>query len=251
LSTEVLSAIVLGSIDLGEADRLVHLLTRERGRITVRARGARKSRKRYGGKLDRFSLIRVHLRTTARGRASLGEVDLLEPFLGIRSELVCTAMADFLVELARTTVHEEEPSAELFGLVVRALTTLDRAVPPAQGWLVALTLSVLRHSGLAVALDRCCICGSPPGGGFSLAAGGVVCREHADGDVQPLTHRELGRLQILSSVELAEPEAAGHSRMDRRLRTLMQRFCEYHLERRLRSTAFLDSLLDDTVDCAR
>ena len=251
MSSEILSAIVLGSIDLGEADRLVHLLTRERGRITVRARGARKSRKRYGGRLDRFSLIRVHLRTTARGRASLGAVDLLEPFLGIRSDLVCTAMADLLVEMARTTVHEEEPSAELFGLVVRALTTLDGGTPPPEGWLIALSMEVLRLSGLAVALDHCCVCGAPPGGGFSLAAGGVVCEDHADGDVQRMTRPALERLQTLSRLELADPASAGRSRADRGLRVLMQRFCEYHLERRLRSSAFLDSLLDDTVDCAR
>ena len=153
MSTEILTAIVLGAVNLGESDRLMRLLTRERGQVTARARGARKSRKRYGGKLDRYCLIRAHLRIR-RDRAALGDVDLLQPFLGVREDLVRAAMADHLLELVRIVAREEEPAAELFGLTVRALTTLDAGPTPPEGWLHAVALELMRLSGVALSLAQ-------------------------------------------------------------------------------------------------
>jgi DNA repair protein RecO (recombination protein O) len=248
LSQETVTAVVLGSVDLGESDRLVQLLTRERGRVTARARGARKSRKRYGGRLDRYALVRVHLQIR-KDRASMGEVDLLRPFLGIRDDLSRTAMADHLVELLRIATREEEPSPSLFGLSVRALEVLDsHPEPPGEGWLRALVMAVLQELGLGVGVDRCCACGGAVErypAGFSPASGGVLCADHAPGEqgAARLTRIAHERLRGLASTDLADPASAPP--VDRTLRSLLNRFVEYHLGRRLRTTAFLDTLLDE------
>jgi len=250
LSTDILSALVLGSIDLGESDRLVHLLTRERGRLTVRARGARRSRKRYGGKLDRFSLVRVHVTRRARGRVTLGDVDLVEPFLGIRGDLLCTAMADHLIELARIVTREEEVHRELFGVTVRALSALDRGEPPPEAWHHAVVMELMRLAGLAIALDACCVCGASirtsARAGLSLSAGGVICSLHLD-DVpgtEVMRAGDLGRLRLLARMGLEDPSSITPAPADVRVRANVRRFCEYHLEQRLRSGPFLDQLLD-------
>lgn len=248
MTSEILSALVLGSIDLGESDRLVQILSRERGRLTVRARGARRSRKRYGGKLDRFSLVRVHVTLRARGRFNLGDVDLVEPFLGIRGDLLCTAMADHVIELVRIVTREEEVNPDVFGLTVRVLSTLDGGTPPQEGWHHAVVMQMLRLSGLAIAMDTCAVCGDRlrprRPAGVSLAAGGVVCLSHDGADADPLALGDLERLRQLSRADLAEPTTLGRSPADARVRVLVRRFCEYHLEQRLRSGPFLDQLLD-------
>lgn len=248
-----MTAIVLGSVDLGEADRLVQLLTRERGRVTARARGARKSRKRYGGRLDRYALVRAQLKVHKDGaavrRAAMGEVDLLRPFLGIRNDLSRTAMADHLVELLRIATHEEEPSPALFGLAVQALEVLEtHPEPPREGWLRALVMAVLQELGLGVVVDHCCVCGAVVQrfpAGFSAAAGGVLCAEHGPGEpgAARLTRADHGRLCQLASADLADPGAA--PLVNRHLRGLLARFVEYHLGRRMRTTQFLDTLLDE------
>jgi len=251
LSPEIVTGVVLGSTDFGEADRLIHLLTRDRGRITAHARGARRSRKRYGGKLDRFSLVRCHLRARRGNRVAMGDVDLLQPFLGIRSDLVRTAMADHMIELVRIIARDGESDEVLFGLVVRTLSTLDAEPTPPEGWHHALTLSLLEHAGLAMAVHRCCACGRPTVGdgadSFSLSAGGALCEDHApdDPNARPLSSRQLRHLQRLAALDLAHPgAAAGRSKDDRGVRDLIRRFCAYHLEKGLRSVAFLDQMLD-------
>jgi len=242
------TAVVLGSVDLGESDRLMHLLSRERGRVTARARHARRSRKRYGGRLDRYSLVRAQLRLR-RDRAALGEVDLLEPFLGIRTDLLRTAMADHLVELLRIATHEEEECPELFGLAVRSLEVLDRSPePPGEGWLRAVVMGVLEASGLALAVEGCCACGGlverfPAG--FAAGAGGVLCADHAatEPGCAPLSRVDLEQLRGLAAADLADP--GGCPAVGRPVRRLLARFCEFHLGRQLRTASFVDSLLDE------
>ena len=248
MSSEILSALILGSIDLGESDRLLQILTRERGRLTVRARGARRSRKRYGGKLDRFSLVRAHISARARGRFTLGDVDLVEPFLGIRGDLLCTAMADHVIELVRIVTREEEVNPDVFGLAVRVLSTLDSGDSPPEGWHHAVVMQMLHLSGLAIALGACSACGESIGprqrAGFSMSTGGLICTRHDVPDAESLRAGELERLRQLSRADLADPSSLLSSPHDARVRTIVRRFCEYHLEQRLRSGPFLDQLLD-------
>ncbi len=249
MSRSSVTGLVLGHTDIGDADRLIHLLTRERGRLTVRARGARRSRKRYGGRLDRYSLVRAQV-STRRGRATLGEVDLREGFLGIRSDLSRTAAADLLLELVRLQAPEGEPAPELFGLAVRALGLLAGGRPPTAGWILALVLQVLRAAGLGLELRACVACGAVPAPGaasLSASAGGLLCPEHASAgaDARPLDTAELVLLRRASTADLADPAtgAAPPTTARAGLRRVIA-FAEHHTERRLRTAAFLWTALD-------
>lgn len=249
MSEEILTALVLGSINLGESDRLMHLLTRERGRVAVRARGARRSRKRYGGRLERYALIRARVKTH-RGRSALGDVDLLRPFLGVRDDLLRTAMADHLLELVRTVTRDDEPVPEMFGLLLQALAALDTGPEPGEAWVRAASMRTLQLAGVGLSLRVCCACGKPPDrypAGFSAAAGGILCGEHAQEDpgALPLSRDDHATLSRLAAADLADPGGVAVDGADvRRIRGYLARFGEYHLERRLRTAAFLDELLD-------
>lgn len=253
MTASTFSALVLGSTDLGEADRLVHMLTREQGRVSARARGVRRSKKRYGGRLDRYSLIRAAI-TFRKGKGTMGEVDLLRPFLGIRDDLLRTAQADHLLELLRLVTREEEPCPSLFGLSVRALGVLDEGPTPSVAWLLALVVQVLGHAGLAPQFDQCALCGKialGPGAGFSAPEGGVLCGDHAangrhscDPASQPIGRQDLVFLRRLPSLDLADPAGSSLDPVRaKRWRHTIWRFTEYHLERELRTRSFLDGLL--------
>ncbi len=249
MSEEILTALVLGATNLGESDRLMHLLTRERGRIAARARGARKSRKRYGGRLERYALIRARVRVR-RGRSALGDVDLVRPFLGARDDLLRTAMADHLLELVRTVTRDDEPVPELFGLLLQVLAALDTGADPGEAWVRAASMRVLQLAGVGLSLDGCCACGRPPDrypAGFAASTGGLLCADHAPGEAGavPLSRHDHATLLRLASADLADPAGiAVQAEAVRRVRGHLARFAEYHLERRLRTAGFLDELLD-------
>src|SRR5919204_4307116 len=138
-----LTAIVLRTVDYGESDRVVTLLSRERGKVSAFARAARASRRRFGGALEPFTLVRAEARER-RGAdlLSLESVSVERGFGGIRADLARIACAGYACDLARELVRDEEPHEELFALVVDYLVRLD-AAPARPTALRALELAAL------------------------------------------------------------------------------------------------------------
>src|SRR5512142_1063854 len=109
-----LTAIVLRTVDYGESARVVTLLSRERGKVSAFARGARASRRRFGGALEPFTLLAAEV----RGRSSsdllgLESTAVVRGFGGIRGDLARIACAAYAAELARELVRDHEPNEEL------------------------------------------------------------------------------------------------------------------------------------------
>ena len=121
-------AIVLRLTDYGEADRVVSLFTLEQGRISGFARGARKSRKRFGGALENFAHLRLQL-TQRSSLATLAGADIVSIFPGIRTDLGSIGCAAYACELAERLTPEGEPNPRLFRLLTRYLERLDAAPP--------------------------------------------------------------------------------------------------------------------------
>src|SRR5512147_1565246 len=110
-----LTAVVLRTVDYGESDRVVTLLTRERGKVSAFARGARASRRRFGGALEPFTLLVAEARARS-GSDLLGleSVSVERGFGGIRTDLARIACAGYAAELCRELVRDHEPHDELF-----------------------------------------------------------------------------------------------------------------------------------------
>ncbi len=123
-----LTGIVLRAVDTGESDRVVTLLTRERGKVAAYARGARASRRRFGGSLEPFTLVAAEVRErSGSDLLGLDSVSAVAAFGGIRGDLARIACASYAAELSRELVRDHEPHDELFELLAAYLAVLDAA----------------------------------------------------------------------------------------------------------------------------
>ncbi|MCW3068221.1 MAG: recO [Solirubrobacterales bacterium] len=177
-------AIVLRSMRYGEADRILHLYTPNRGRVGAIAKGVRRARSRFGGRLEPFFRLNIELH---EGRGELltvtgaQTVDGHARLRGDRRALDAAARAcDAVGRLFETT----EPHPGVFNLLCRQLALLDQHAGagdesrPSAAWAAALAfrLKLLLAAGLAPQLGACASCGEREHlVGFSGAAGGVVC----------------------------------------------------------------------------
>ncbi len=245
-----LTGIVLRTVDTGESDRVVTLLTRERGKVAAYARGARASRRRFGGSLEPFTLVAAEVRErTGSELLGLDSVSPIAAFGGIRGDLARIACASYAAELARELVRDHEPHDDLFDLLAAYLGVLD-AGPARPAALRAFELGALRAAGLSPRLDACVRCGGtlavdravrldPAQGGFLCAACQGLAAPGAP-SVSPGTAAALARL-----AEGGLGAAAGETLeapAGREARDALTAFIEYHLGKRLQARRFLEEI---------
>ncbi len=182
MATEQSDAVVLRSVPYRDADLVVTLLTRDHGKVSAMARGARRSRRRFGAALALFVLGRAELR---RSRGSelwtLASFDALQDYSRIGADLAAMAHASYGVEIARELLAAEQPDPEVLDLLVELFSVLaDRGASPMM--LRAFELRLLTYVGLGPSLERCVSCGSEAtedidarGVVLDGARGGVMC----------------------------------------------------------------------------
>lgn len=169
--------IVLQARELGEHDRLVTLYTREHGKLTAVARGARRVRSRFAGALELFTWgDLVGFEREGRSLVRLDHFDVRHPFRPLREDLARLGQAARVVEALARLTAERDPQAATFALLLRALRALETEAPARVH--LAFTLRLLDLLGHRPRLDRCGRCGRPVGThdvGFDPAAGSVRC----------------------------------------------------------------------------
>ena len=122
---EKLQAIVLSTIDYGDSDRIASLFTLEHGRIRTFARGARKSRKRFGAALETFARIEIQARLKEEGLSTLQQADIISVHPGIRGDLPRIAQALYACELVEAMTPEGHPLPRLYRLLTAWLDYLE------------------------------------------------------------------------------------------------------------------------------
>ena len=245
-----LTGIVLRLVDTGESDRVVTLLTRERGKVGAYARGARASRRRFGGSLEPFTLVAAEVRERAGSELlGLDSVAPLDAFGGIRGDLARIACAGYAAELARELVRDHEPHEELFELLAAYLGALA-ARPARPAGLRAFELGALRAAGLSPRLDACARCGGEidpaRAARFDPGQGGVLC-----GACGPLATPGTPSLSAATAAALARLAEGGLEAAEaeplappvgREARDALGAFVEYHLGRRLQARRFREEV---------
>lgn len=230
-------ALVLRTYKLGEADRIVVLLTEEHGEVRAVAKGVRRTKSRFGARLEPPSHVAVQL---YRGRGELdtvAQVESVDHFRALREDLVSLGRALTMVEAADQVALEHQPNRDLYRLLLGALRTL--AADPSPLVVAGFLWKLLALEGVAPVLDQCVMCGSLDGlVAFDLHEGGVVCRDDRRG--QPLSPAGLELLRdVLGGrlrAALDAPVTAATAEVDH----LAVRAAEHHLERRLRSVGVLE-----------
>lgn len=190
---------MLSSLDFGDSDRIVRLLTPDLGRVAALARRARSSRRRFGGALDTGNLVEIRVRPGRGELWTLEGAKLLDGREGARADLVRLTLLAYACELCGALSREAHPEPRLYGLLEMATLLLDAMTDaPAAAFRVGMEAKALTFAGLAPALDRCCHCGGPPEAGMRFhAAGGGAAHHHCEALGQPVS------ITWLSAVEAA------------------------------------------------
>ena len=186
--------VVLRTQKLGEADRIITILTRGHGRVRAVARGVRRTKSKFGARLEPFSHVDVQF--FARGSELIGrglplctQSETIAPYGGgiVTDYARYTAGTAMLETAERFTDHEGEPAVQQYLLLVGGLRTLARGEHAPNLVLDAFLLRSLAVNGYAPSFDDCAKCGMPgPNRFFSVAAGGVICGDcRVPGSVVP------------------------------------------------------------------
>ncbi len=179
-------AIVLSRRDLGESDRIIQFLSRERGKFSAVAPAARKSRRRFGGCLELFCYTRLRVVDKGPNRLQrLEEAVLIDGHDKIKTDLVAIGHAGYVSELIAAFLGEEDEAESSFDLLSATLHCLDQG-PLSTVSLRLLELSVLSLAGFAPHLGSCLACGTESLAGEGMWAydhsrGGILCTSCASG----------------------------------------------------------------------
>jgi DNA repair protein RecO (recombination protein O) len=170
-------AVVLRSIRYGEADRIVHLYTPRWGRLSAIAKGARRSRSRFGARLEPFFHISAVLHEGRGDLLTVTGVDTIAAHAGVRDHAATLDAAARACDAVARLFETTEPHPEVFRLLLNELALLDRDRRHAGlANALAFRLKLLVAAGIAPQLAMCAECGDCDHlSGFSAAAGGVVC----------------------------------------------------------------------------
>jgi DNA repair protein RecO (recombination protein O) len=237
-------AVVLRSIRYGEADRVLHVYTLERGRIGAIAKGARKTTSRFGARLEPFSHVELVLHEGRGELHTVTQADLVRSHDASRVDAYRMAVGHVGLEAVLRLFLEGDENRRAFYALTRFLDLLDEAaVPlPAQPALDPLLLSfqlkLLWLSGYLPHLAGCASCGEPTAlVGFSAQAGGAVCAACEAGSL-PVSADGFTGIRDLLERPLAEAAGAGLTERGRRdaLRVIESSY-EYHGGFRMRTLA--------------
>jgi DNA repair protein RecO (recombination protein O) len=235
--------VVLRTYRLGEADRIVVVLTEGHGKVRAVAKGVRKTKSRFGSRLEPTSHVALLL---YEGRQSEGgqldtitQADTIEHHPTMRQDLHRLGKATAVLEAVDHVAQEREPDALLYRLAVGALRALEQRDSPLL--VAAFYWKLLAAEGVAPMVDACARCGATEDlVAFDLVEGGVLCRSCRTGTaVSPAALALLRRvLQGELNAALAEPDGPAIAELD----AMATRAMEGHIERRLKTQAVhLDS----------
>jgi DNA repair protein RecO (recombination protein O) len=232
--------IVLRAIKLGEADKIVTILTQGSGKVRAVAKGIRRTRSRFGARLEPFTHVSLLL-YQGRNLDTVTQAEILSPFGELRRDFALIAAGEAMVEAADKVAEEHERNVRLFLLLLAGLRSLDRRPTDPAAVAEAYLIKLLSLSGFHPSFAACSVCGAPgPHERFAAGQGGVVCpgcAEHDAGRVSP------GAVRWLDELSRADLEMAGEMTplldVRREGRAMLYGFVEYHLERRMRSLPIL------------
>ena len=244
--------VVLRTQKLGEADRIITLLTRQNGRVRAVAKGVRRTKSRFGARLEPFTHVDVMLHP-GRSLDVITQAEVIRPYGAPLAEDYprYTAGTAMLETAERLTPMEKEPALRQFLLLVGGLRTLSETGEDAREPRLVLDAYLLRSlavAGYAPSLEECAVCGTvlrgpvlrgPETAGehslaFAVAAGGLTCRPcRPPGAASPATQT----VDLMSALLRGDWSGADASEPRHRVECsgLVAAYLQWHLEHSIRS----------------
>ncbi len=229
--------IVLRTYKLGEADRIVVLVTEHHGKVRAVAKGVRKTKSRFGARLEPTRHVAIQL-YEGRELDTVTQAESIDHFGTIRDDLDRLTRAVTMLEAVDQLALEREPNRRLYQMLLGALRSLDAVDAPLV--VAGFYWKVLALEGFRPMVEGCVTCGIEDGlVAFDLEEGGTLCATHRRG--QPISTDAVAVLQSILGGRLAEALARPADPVTVEVGDLATRAMEHHLERRLRSVHLLDS----------
>jgi DNA repair protein RecO (recombination protein O) len=227
--------VVLRTHKLGEADRIVTLLTKDRGKVRAVAKGVRKTKSRFGGRLEPVSHVRL-LVYEGRELDIVTQAETLDHFRPIRDDFDRLGQAVSMLEAADQLAMEREPNPRLYAMLVGALRTLsDQGAPLV---VPAFFLKLLALEGFRPQVESCLVCGDEsPLVAWAIEDGGLRCAAHRQGAA--VSDEAVAVLQDILGGRLGNALNEVRGPVVSEVDHLAIRALEHHLERRLRSVTAL------------
>ena len=252
MARETTTGIVLRRREYGDFDLIVTLLTMDRGKCTLIAKAAKKSKKRFPGILEPFNRLRIAYRQGRRkGMAFLEEASLDHSLGGVRSDFIKTAYASYWAECILLWMEEERVRPDIFELLAFVLGALADGRMPAEILSIHFQMRFVGYEGLQPVLDSCADCQSDIATlvqsrfCVDLGRGGVVCQQ-CPSESWGRLHLSKGTLKQLAWIAKGDLNNARRIRFSAQATaeatTFLEAFVPYHLGRQLKSLKYLQQI---------
>lgn len=242
-------AVVLHSLDFAESDKLITFFSRDFGKLKGVAKGAKRSRKRFGSGLEPLTYCTISFFEKERAQlVRLDHCEIIEPYSCIHDDVLKVGYASYLVELIREMVAEREANRELFKLFITFLSLINE-LSFREEFIRIFELRLLALAGYQPELTRCVVCrrvvNPTREHQFSVRKGGLVCLGCLKdaGDYPRLSGGTIKMLQRAQTIDLSKvkrlffsPQACAESRK------VLPHFIESRIEKPLKSLRFIEQL---------
>jgi DNA repair protein RecO (recombination protein O) len=243
------TAILIRRLDYGDFDVILTFLTQKKGKMTVMAKSAKRSTKRFAGLLELFYLLDIVVNFgKGKGLPILSEASLRLPMEHIGTDIKKTAYASYWAELVNDWVEAGQRQDELYDVLTFVLMELNADDIPADVLSILFQMRFLSLSGLCPNLNQCGTCysnvedSSQPNLGVDLAKGGLVCESCTTyvSEERCLSKGTIKQLQWLSEGDMRKAKRIRFSKqaMQEGL-SFLEAFVPYHLGKEPKSLRFL------------
>ncbi len=243
---------MLRRVEYGDYDLIITFFTSDRGKLSAIANSAKKSKKRFVGILELFSVLDIVISHSRRnGLAVLAEAELSQPFDKIRNDIVKTAYASYWAELINKWLEEKDKQTSLYKLLYYVLHQLDQNAMPKEYLSILFQIRFVKSAGLRPNLGECYICGLELDKiadsiiNFDIKRGGIICNNCRQGSTKQFSFSK-GTIKQLLWIERGNIQKASRIRFTKQALKeglkFLETFVPYHMENELKSLNFLKQI---------
>lgn len=235
--------IVLRTHKLGEADRIVTILTANHGKVRAVAKGVRKTKSKFGSRLEPFTNVELVL-YKGRNLDIVTQAEINDSFSDIRDNFDRITYGSAMLDLANKVSVEGERDVSLYNLLLKSLDVISKTRKNFRLLLIAFDIKLMAISGYMPKLERCVICEMKSGVKmrFSFEWGGVMCEECSIADrnstaVSSATIETFTRLMRLPLNDIVALDVI--ARLEDDLYLMVRDYVNYYIESKLKSRDYL------------
>lgn len=239
--------IILKTHKLGEADRIITILTNNYGKVGTVAKGIRKTKSKFGSRLEPFTHVDLVL-YKGRNLDIVTQAEIIDSFVLIREDFDRITYASAMLDLVNKVAVEGERDMPLYNLLLKSLSVLSQSKKNLRLLLIAFDVKLMAISGYMPKLERCVLCEKKPGVKmyFSFEWGGMVCSECHGADrnciaITPAAVELFLKLLRLPLIDVIELDVI--ARIEDELYLLMRDYVTYYIQSRLKSRECLGQLI--------